>query len=113
MTLIFVIELSIHQDPPSQTDTMAISTVNYLITILEYPNLTKIIVVPTYDTLHLLHHEIKSDVIAVHINIGGIQHGNLGLLVIPNAITLLSNAPFVRPMHPGTLIIPVVVTRHA
>ena len=89
---------------------MVISTVNYHETIFEHPNLTKIIGIPTYDALHLLHNEIKSNAISVHSNIGGVQHGYLGLVVSPTACALLSNSPFVPPINPGILSIPVVVT---
>ena len=92
---------------------MTISTINYHEAIFEHPNLTKIIGIPTYDALHLLHNEIKSNAISVHSNIGGVQHGYLGLVVSPTACTLLSNSPFVPPIHPGILAIPVVVTCHA
>ena len=89
---------------------MTISTVNYHEAIFEHPNLTKIIGIPTYDTLHLLLNEIKPNAISVHSNIGGVQHGYLGLVVSPTACALLSNTPFVPPINPGILSIPVVVT---
>ena len=92
---------------------MTISIVNYHKTIFKHPNLTKIIGIPTYDALHLLHNEIKSNAISVHSNIGGVQHGYLGLVVSPTACKLLSNSPFVTPIHPGILAIPIVVTCNA
>ena len=85
ITLILVTHISIYQDPPAQTDTMTISTVKYRRTIFEHPNLTKIIGVPTYDTLHLLHNKIKSNTISFYSNLGGGQNGYLGLVVRPTA----------------------------
>ena len=92
---------------------MTISTVNYRETIFDHPNLTKITGVPTYETLHLLHNKIKSNKMVVHSNLKGGQHGYLGLVVILNANSLLTNTPFVCQFHPGNLIIPIADTRHA
>ena len=92
---------------------MKISTINHRKNIFEHPDLTNIIGVPNYDTLHLLHSEIKSNALAVHSNLGGGQHGYLGLVVRPTAYVLLSNTPFFCPVHPITLGIPVVATHHA
>ena len=54
---------------------MAISIISYHKTISENPDLTKIIDFPTYDTLHLLHNNIKHNAMAVQSNNGGDQHG--------------------------------------
>ena len=61
---------------------MALSTVNYRETIFKKTELTKIIGIRTYDTLHLLHNKIKYNETAVHSNIEGDQHGYIGLLLI-------------------------------
>ena len=79
---------------------MTISTINYRETIFEHPDLTKITGVPTYETLHLLHNKIKANAMAVHSNFGGGQHRYLGLVVIHNAYALITNTPFVLPVHP-------------
>ena len=90
---------------------ITISTVNYHETIFDHPDLTKIRGVPTYDTLHLLHNKIKSNAIAVSSNLGGGHHNYHGLLVSPTADALLSDTPFVRPIHPVTPAIPIVETQ--
>ena len=64
---------------------MTISTINYHEAIFEHPNLTKIIGVPTYDTIHILHNKIKSNTISFYSNLGGGQHGYLGLVLRPTA----------------------------
>lgn len=92
---------------------MAVSTVNYRELFFEHPDLTKIIGIPTYDTLHQLHQELKANAMSVHSTLGGSQHGHLGLLMSQNAYALLSNTPFVIPEYPGELIIPAGATRHA
>ena len=92
---------------------ITISTVNYRETIFDHPDLTKIRGVPTYDNLHLLHNNIEPNAIAVSSNFGGGQHGYRGLLVSPSAYALLSDTPFVCPIHPVNLSIPIVKTHHA
>ena len=75
--------------------------------------MTKIIGVPTYDTLHILHNDIKYNSIVVHYNFGGYQPGYLVLVVSPTDYALLSNALFVNPIQPVTIVIPTVTTHHA
>ena len=104
---------SSYKDLPIQTGTVTISTVNYCETIFENPELTKIIGAPAYDNPYLRHNKIKPNKISLHSNIGGGQHGYIGLVVIPNYYALLSNTIFVRPIKTGTLTIPVVATCHA
>ena len=98
--------ISSYQDPTTQISTIMISTINYRETISEHTNLTKIIGIPPYDTLHLLQNKIKSNATAVHRNLGSDQHGYLGLVLRTNAYIFLSKNTFVRPVHPGTLVIP-------
>jgi hypothetical protein len=50
---------------------MSISAVNYGEVFFEHPDLTKIIGIPTYDTLHKIYQEIKSNAISVHSDLGG------------------------------------------
>ena len=69
--------------------------------------------IPTYETLHLIHNKIKANAMTVHSNIGGRQHGYLGLLVSLTAYSLLNNTPFVCQVHLGNLSIPIAATRHA
>jgi hypothetical protein len=72
-----------------------------------------IIGILTFETLHLLNQEIKSNAILVHSNLGGGQHGHLGLVISPTACTLLSNTPYARPGLPDALDIPANATKHA
>ena len=92
---------------------MTISTVNYREKIFDHPDLTKITGVPTYETLHLLHNEIKANTMAVQSNLGSGQHGYLGLVFILTYYVLLTNTPFVLQVYPGKLRIPIAVTCHA
>ena len=90
-----------------------ISTINYCETIFEHPELSKIIGVLKYETLHLLHNEIKSNAMAVHYSIGGVQHVYLRLVRILIAYDLLTNTQFVSQVHQGNLSIHIAATRHA
>ena len=55
-------------------------TINYREKIFEHPELSKIMGVWTYETLHLLHNEIVSNAMEDHSNLGGRQHVYLGLV---------------------------------
>ena len=89
-----------------------ISTINYCETIFEHPELSKIIGVLKYETLHLLHNGIQSNAMAVHSNLEGGQHSYLGLVVIPDAYDVLTNTPFFFQVHPVNLVIPISSNRH-
>ena len=87
--------------------------VNYKDNFFEKAELTKIIGEPTYDTLQTLLRELKANARSVHSNLGGGTYGHLGLVISPTTYAILSTTPFVRPTHPGTLIIPPGSTQHA
>ena len=44
--------------------------------------------------------------------IGGGSHGHLGLVLTPAEYAMISAVPYVRPLHPGPLIIPAGNTNH-
>jgi hypothetical protein len=89
---------------------MSISMVNYREFFFEHPDLTKIIGIPTYDTLHKLNQEIKSNATSVHSNLGGGQHGHLGLVISPIAYAFLSDTPYQHLVLPADLDIPISTT---
>ena len=78
---------------------MTISTVNYRETIFDNPDVSKIMGVPTYETLHFLHNEVKSNAMSVHSNIRSRHYGYLILVVSPTAYALLTKNPFVCQFH--------------
>ena len=55
--MILVTQLSSYKDPNEQNRTMTISTTNYCKLMYYHPDLTQIIGIPTYNTLHLLRNE--------------------------------------------------------
>ena len=73
---------------------------------LDIPVLTKMQGEPTADSLILLRRELKANASSVYSNIGGGTHGHLFLVISPTQFNLLSNAAFIKPLHPGPLTIP-------
>ena len=49
--------------------------------------------------------ELKANAISVHSNLGGGNHGHLGLLMTDPQYTLIVNTPYVRPVHPGIFVL--------
>ena len=84
---------------------MSISTVNYCETFFPKPDFTRILGIPTYDSLRQIQLELKSNSLYVHSNFGGATHGHLKLLMTKTKYAPLSPVPYVRPVHPGILII--------
>ena len=76
----------------------------------EIPVLTKIHGEPNADSLIVLQRELKANASSIYSNLGGATHGHLFLVIPPAQFNLLTNAPFVRPNHPGLLTIPVGTT---
>ena len=72
----------------------------------EIPVLTKIQGEPTADSLILLKRELKANASSVYSNLGEGTHGHLFLVISSTQFNLLSNAAFIRPIHPGPLTIP-------
>ena len=89
------------------------SSVNYRETHFEFPTLTPIRGEPTADTLILLKKQLKSNAKSVPSNLGGGIFGHLGLVIPPDRYNLISNVPFIRPNHPGPLVIPPGTAQHA
>jgi hypothetical protein len=56
---------------------------------------------PTHLTLATLHRELNAYALQQKTNLGGGRHGYLALLLTPAAYLLLTQTPFVEPLHPG------------
>ena len=76
---------------------------NYRETLFTYPDLTPIHGEPTYETLKTLHNQLKANARAVRTSLGGGNHGYLALVLTPEQYAIVSQIPFVRPQHPGSL----------
>ena len=80
---------------------------NYRDTIFEYADLSVIHGEPTYETLKIMVNQLKANARAVRTTLGGGQHGYLGLLLAQHQYDVIApGTPFVRPAHPGPLVIP-------
>jgi hypothetical protein len=82
------------------------STVNYRELFFEYTDLDRIHGEPNPENLLRFQKQLKANARTVYSNLGGAQHGHLFLVLSPTAYALISNTLFVRPTHPGLLLIP-------
>ena len=82
------------------------SPINYKDTFFEYPDVIKIHGQPTPETLIQLKKELKANAASVPSNLSDGLNGHLGTVLNPPSYALVSNVPFVAPVHPGTLVIP-------
>jgi hypothetical protein len=80
--------------------------INYRETYFEYPELTKIHGEPNSESLFTLRNELKANAQSVYSNLSDGAHGHLALVLTDAQYGLLTNQPFVRPVHPGPLTIP-------
>ena len=85
---------------------------NYRATHFPYKDLTPIRGEPNADSLLNLTNELKANSRSVLSNLGGGDHGHLGLVMSAADYATISNTPFVKPDHPGPLIIPPNTTNH-
>ena len=88
------------------------SVPNYRETFFEFLDLTIIHGKPIYDSLRILFNQVKANAQSVHTTLGGGQHGNLGLVLIPQQYALLSSHPYTKPPRPPPLVIPVYQLPH-
>ena len=89
------------------------TNINYKETHFETPELKKIHGEPTYESLELLIKQLKANARSVHSNLGGGQHGHLGLVISPTTYNHISAVPFTKPLFPGAqALIPPGATQH-
>ena len=82
------------------------SNIDYRKTNFEYAELTTIPGRPNYKLLAKVKKELCTNAQTVQCNLGGGAHGHLGLVLEPAEYLLVSPVPYVRPVHPGPLVIP-------
>ena len=88
------------------------AAVNYISTYFEHPTLSKIHGEPTYNTLRILKNELMRNAASVPSDLGGGANGHLGLLLTPTEYVSVNAIAYLRPTHPGTLVIPAASTLH-
>ena len=60
---------------------------------------------PTYETIHHLKNELKSNVSSVPTTLGGGNHGYLGMILTPAEYRHIAlTYPLTQPSNPGVLI---------
>jgi hypothetical protein len=85
---------------------MSATSTNYH-ELFRHQDLTRIPGEPSFSSIKILAQELKANARSVYSNIGGANHGHLGLLLTaPEYHALLSPVPFVRPVYPDPLEIP-------
>jgi hypothetical protein len=89
---------------------MASNGINYRETYFEFPELTKIHGEPTSESLFKLRNELKANAQSVYSHLSDGTHGHLALVLRDAQYALLTNQAFVRPAHPGPLVIPAGTT---
>jgi len=86
---------------------MANPNIDYASTNFEYPVLTPIQGIPTYEFIQKAKNEMKANAASVPFDLGGGAHGHLGLMLTRQEYQNVSAIEYVRPLHPGILNIPV------
>ena len=90
---------------------MAPSAINYKDLYFEHKELKRIHGEPTFEILHQLEKDLKTNAHTVPSTLGGGRFGHLGLVLNPFKYSLLSNTPFQFPQHPGVYVVLQGLTR--
>ena len=91
---------------------MTTSGIDYINTHFEYPTLTRIHGQPTYPSLKIIKDEMKANASSVLSDLGGGANGHLGLILTQIEYSSVSPVDYIRPMHPGAIVIPPGTTQH-
>ena len=85
---------------------MAAGTVDYAASNFKYKTPTPIFGAPTNKTLKRLKEELRANASSVESDLGGGNHGYLGLVLNNAEYVLVSPTAFLAPNYPQPLIIP-------
>ena len=86
------------------------SNIDYVHTYFKYPTPTPINGEPTNKSLKRLKNELRANASSVDSDLGGGDHGYLGLVLTDIEYSNVSATAFVAPPFPRTLTIPVATT---
>jgi hypothetical protein len=84
--------------------------INYHETYFEYPELTKIHGEPNSESLYKVCNELMANVQSVDSNLSDGARGHLALVLTAAQYALITDEPFVRPDHPGPLVVAPATT---
>ena len=79
-------------------------------TLFEYATLPKIHGEPDYEQLKNIKDKLKTNATKILSDLGGGRFGHLGLVLSPVEYANISAVPYVRPLHPGPLVLPPNLT---
>ena len=91
---------------------VANTNIDYITTSFEFPVLSKVSGRPTYESLKKVKDELKTNASTVSSDLGGGANGHLGLVLTDVEYTFVSATPYVKPVHPGQLVIPPGTTNY-
>ena len=81
---------------------MNFGTINYAASYFKFKTPTPIRGVPAYKTLNLLKLELQANASSVETDLGGGNHGCLGLVLTDaEHATISDTEPFAAPAYPG------------
>lgn len=93
---------------------MTSDTVDYIKTYFVHSMLTNIHGEPTYSNLKTLKDQLKANASLISSDLGVGNRGHLGLVLTDVEYDIISpRNPYIRPLHPGILNIPINATQHA
>ena len=91
---------------------MTIGTINYTSSYFKYKTPTPIRGEPTHKSLKRLKLELQANASSVETDLGGGNHGYLGLVLTDEEYALIPNTqPFIAPNYPPPLVIPANTTQ--
>ena len=90
---------------------MTLGTVDYVASYFKYKTPTPIPGTPTYKALKRLKAELRANASSVETDLGGGNHGYLGLVLSDAEYANISPTPFVAPAYPAPLAIPAHATQ--
>ena len=91
---------------------MSSTDIDYVKNYFEFKTLTKIHGEPEYGSLKTMKDQLKTNAAAVTSDLAGGRHGHLGLVLTAAEMLSVTAIPYVKPVHPGPLVIPPGTTQH-
>ena len=90
---------------------MSLGSINYASSYFKYKTPTPIRGIPTHKALRRLKTELQANASSIEMDLGGGDHGYLGLVLTDKEYAAVPNTqPFVPPPYPGNLTIPATAT---
>ena len=80
---------------------MSLQTPESYIESFPKTTLTKVVGLPTYDTIKKINDELSQNAASVHTDLGGGNHGFLALTVKPTIYATISATAFAAPTNPA------------